>query len=186
MPTGCFFFSAALHKDAFAACNVHLAIKGKIFSPKNAGVTMLVSTSSLSGSCNPFAASNNSKGTSASRADFKMLLGISSSEAEQTPAMSQIQADFMTYTHNSAKGRAEWSSLDLKDMSLEQLNVQMESITEQISSLREELALLHGLGETASEAEKEAGSEIKQQIKNLQNDLAKTLKQMRKVSLVSG
>ena len=92
----------------------------------------------------------------------------------------------MTYTHNSAKGRAEWSSLDLKDMSLEQLNVQMKSITEQISSLREELALLHGLGETASEAEKEAGSELQQQIKNLQNDLEKTLKQMRKVSQVSG
>ncbi|WP_300810508.1 hypothetical protein [uncultured Desulfovibrio sp.] len=108
------------------------------------------------------------------------------SEIEQTPAISQVQADFMTYTHNSAKGRAEWSSLDLKDMSLEQLNVQMESITEQISSLREELALLHGLGETASEAEKEAGSELKQQIKNLQNDLEKTLKQMRKVSQVSG
>ena len=147
---------------------------------------MLLSTSSLSGSCNPFSAPNNSKGTSASRADFKTLLGISSSEIEQTPAISQVQADFMTYTHNSAKGRAEWSSLDLKDMSLEQLNVQMESITEQISSLREELALLHGLGETASEAEKEAGSELKQQIKNLQNDLEKTLKQMRKVSQVSG
>ncbi len=56
--------------------------------------------------------------------------------------MSQTQADFMTYTHSSAKGRAEWSSLDLKDMSLEQLNVQLESITEQISSLREELAVV--------------------------------------------
>lgn len=147
---------------------------------------MHISISSLSGSCIPFAAPNNSKGTSASRTDFKTLLGISSSETEQTPAMSQIQADFMTCTHSSAKGRAEWSSLDLKDMSLEQLNVQMESITEQISSLREELTLLHGLGEQASEAEKDAGSEIKQQIKNLQNDLEKTLKQIRKVSQISG
>lgn len=142
---------------------------------------MLISTGCLSGSCNPFAALKGSKGESAPQASFKALLGISPSETEQTPAMSQTQADFMTYTHS-----AEWSSLDLKDMSLEQLNVQLESITEQISSLREELALLHGLGQKASEAEKDAGSEIKQQIKNLQNDLQKTLKQIRIVSQVSG
>ena len=147
---------------------------------------MLISTSSLSGSCSPFAAPNNTKDTSAARADFKTLLGITPSETEQIPALSQAQADFMTYTHNSAKGRAEWSSLDLKDMSLEQLNIQLESITEQINSLREELALLHGLGQKASESEKDAGSEIKQQIKNLQNDLEKTLSQMRKVSQISG
>lgn len=147
---------------------------------------MLISTGCLSGACNPFAALKGSKGESAPQASFKALLGISPSETEQTPAMSQTQADFMTYTHSSAKGRAEWSSLDLKDMSLEQLNVQLESITEQISSLREELALLHGLGQKASEAEKDAGSEIKQQIKNLQNDLQKTLKQIRIVSQVSG
>ncbi|MDM8217263.1 hypothetical protein QUW15_14035 [Desulfovibrio piger] len=31
MPTGCFFVSAGFHEDSFPACNVHFAIKGKIF-----------------------------------------------------------------------------------------------------------------------------------------------------------
>lgn len=111
-------------------------------------------------------------------------LGITP-EAEITPPMSQVHADFMTYTHSEPKGKAEWSTLDVSNMSLEQLNTQVTSITEQIASLREELSLLQGLGQGAADEEKDAGGEITQQIKQLQNDLEKVLERLRTLSLIS-
>ena len=119
---------------------------------------------------------------SMAKTSLQASLGITP-EAEIVPPMSQVHADFMTYTHSGPKGKAEWSTLDVSGMSLDQLNTRLDSITEQIASLREELSILQGLGQEAADEEKDAGSEIKQQIKQLQNDMEKILERNRSLSI---